>query len=94
MLSNYFLKAINSPLELEKNRELRIREEKIKTKTEKLFYKPIIMSKDYIGKFKEQEMRKIKQSVMGKKPEIIRDKLKDEKLMIFEHFLRQKKKKD
>ena len=52
------------------------------------------MSKDYIDKFKEQEMRKIKQSVMGKKPEIIRDKLKDEKLMIFEHFLRQKKKKD
>ena len=73
---------------------MKIREEKIKTKTEKLFYKPIIMSKDYMDKFKEQEMKKIKQSVMGKKPEIIRDKLKDEKLMIFGHFLRQKKKKD
>ena len=52
------------------------------------------MSKDYMDKFKEHEMKKIKQSVMGKKPQIIRDKLKDEKLMTFGHFLRQKKKKD
>ena len=47
-----------------------------------------------MDKFKEHEMKKIKQSVMGKKPQIIRDKLKDEKLMTFGHFLRQKKKKD
>ena len=47
------------------------------------------MSKDYMDKFEEQELKKIrpiirnwfdrliKQSVMGKKPKIIRDKLKD-----------------
>ena len=52
------------------------------------------MSKDYMDKFKEHEMKEIKQSVMGKKPQIIRDKLKDENLMTFGHFLRQKKKKD
>ena len=47
-----------------------------------------------MNNFKEHEMKKIKQSVMGKKPEIIKDKLKDEKLMISGHFLREKKKKD
>ena len=56
---------------------MKVSEEKIKRKTEKLFYKPIIMSKDYMNNFKEHEMKKIKQSVMGKKPEIIKDKLKD-----------------
>ena len=47
------------------------------------------MSKDYMDKFEEQELKKtrpiirnrfdrlIKQSVIGKKPKIIRDKLKD-----------------
>ena len=56
--------------------------------TEKLFYKPIIVSKDDMDKFEEQEMKKIrpiernwfdrliKQNLMGKKPKIIRDKLK------------------
>ena len=34
----------------------------------------------------------IKQNVMGKNPKIIRNKLKD-KIMIFGHFLKQKKKK-
>ena len=35
------------------------------------------MSKDDIDKFKEREMKKIKQNVMGKKTKMIRDKLKD-----------------
>ena len=57
---------------------------------EQPFYKPISMSKDDLDKFEEKEMKTIraikrnwfdwliKQSVMGKKPKIIRDKLKDE----------------
>ena len=36
--------------------------------------------------------RLIKQNVMGKKPKIIRDRLKDKKI-IFGHFLKQEKKK-
>ena len=48
------------------------REEKVKRETEKLFYEPIIVSKDNMEKLKEQEMKKIKQSVMGKKPKMIR----------------------
>ena len=38
------------------------------------------MSKDDVDKLEEQEMKKIssiKQNVMGEKPKIIRDKLKD-----------------
>ena len=42
-----------------------------------LLYKPITASKDNMDKFKEQKMKKIKESVMAKKPKIIRDKLKD-----------------
>ena len=65
------------------------REEKIKRETEELFYKPVIVSKGDMDKFEEQEMKKIrpikrnwfarlsKQNLMGKKPKIIRDKLKD-----------------
>ena len=67
-LNNQFLRA-------KRYRELKDREE--------LFYKPIIVPKDDMNKFKEQEMKKIrsiKQNVMGEKPKIIRDKLKD---MIF-----------
>ena len=72
-----------------KDRELEDGEEKIKQETEKLFHKPIILSKDDMDKFEEHEMKKtrpikrnwfdrlIKQNVMGKKPKIIRDKLKD-----------------
>ena len=68
MLNNQFLRA-------KRYRELKDREE--------LFYKPIIVPKDDMNKFKEQEMKKIrsiKQNVMGERPKIIRDKLKD---MIF-----------
>ena len=72
-----------------KDRELKEREEKNKRGIEELFYKPIIVSKDDMDKFEEQEMKKIrpikkklydwliKQSVIGKKTKIIRDKLKD-----------------
>ena len=63
-----------------KDRELKDREKKIKREAEELFYKPIIVSKDDIDKFEEQEMKKIrpikrnwfdrliKQNMMGKKP--------------------------
>ena len=75
MPNNRFLKAINSLLELEKDKGLKIQKKDRKTKreTEKLFYKPIIVSKDDTDKFKEQEMKKIKQSVMGNKQKIIND---------------------
>ena len=65
------------------------REEKIKRGIEELFFKPIMVSKNGMEKFEEQEMKKIrpikrnwfdlliKQNIMGKKPKIIRDKLKD-----------------
>ena len=71
-----------------KDIELNHRKEKIKKEIDKLFNKPIIVSKDDMDKFEEHEMKKIrsvvrnwfdrliKQSVMGKKPKIIRDKLK------------------
>ena len=73
-----------------KDRELKYRKEKIKKEIKKLFHKPIIMFKDDMHKFQKPEMKKIrpviidwfdgliKQNVMGKKPKIIRDKLKDE----------------
>ena len=38
-------------------------------------------------------MKKIKQSVTGDKPKIIKHELKDKKLMISGNFLKQKKKK-
>ena len=72
-----------------KDTELKDRKEKIKRDIEELFYKPIIVSKGDLDKFEEQEMKKmrpikrnwfdrlIKQNAMGKKPKIIRDKLKD-----------------
>ena len=75
-----------------KDRELKDREEKIKREIEELFYKPIILSKDDLDKFEEQEMKKIrpiqinlfdrliKQSVKRKKSKIIRDKLKDKRI--------------
>ena len=36
------------------------REEKIKREIEELFYKPIIVSKDDMDKFEEQELKKIR----------------------------------
>ena len=72
-----------------KDIELNDTKAKIKKEIEKLFNKPIIVSKDDMDKFEEHEMKKIrpiirnwfdwliKQSVIGKKPKIIRDRLKD-----------------
>ena len=71
-----------------KDRELKHKEEKIKREIEELFYKSIIVSKDDVDKFEEQEMKKIRPKtwygrlikqtmVREKKPKIIRDKLKD-----------------
>ena len=63
MQNNQFLKAKNSLLKLEKiftklkDRELKYRKEKIKKEIEKLFNKPIAVSKDDMGKFEEQEMK-------------------------------------
>ena len=62
------------------NRELKDRKEKIKRGIRKLFYMSIIVAKDNVDKFEEQEIKKIraiKQSVMQKKSKIIIDKLKD-----------------
>ena len=63
MQNNQFLKAKNSLLKLEKiftklkDRELKYRKEKIKKEIEKLFNKPITVSKDDMGKFEGQEMK-------------------------------------
>ena len=66
-----------------------MKNKKIKKRLEKLFHKLIIMSKDDMDKFEEEEMKNIrpiirnwfdqliKQNMMGKKPKTIRDKLKD-----------------
>ena len=43
-----------------KNAELKDREGKIKREIEELFYKPIIVSKDDMDKFEEQEINKKK----------------------------------
>ena len=97
MWKNQFLKVKNIILELEKDfmelkdRELKDGEEAfLKIEIEELFYKLIVVFKDDMDKFKEQEMKKIrptkktcydrliKQTMVGKKkPKIIRDILKD-----------------
>ena len=65
------------------------REEKIKKEIEELLFEPIMVSKDNLDKFGGQETkiirpikinwfdRLIKQTVMRKKTNIIRDRLKD-----------------
>ena len=66
MQKNQFLKVKNSLLELEKyslelkDRELKDRKVKIKREIEELFFKPIIVSIDYMDKFGEKEMKKIR----------------------------------
>ena len=71
------------------DREYRDRKEKIKREIEELLHKLIIVSKDDKEKFEEQEMEKIRpiirkwfdwlinKNVIRKKPEMIRDKIKD-----------------
>ena len=96
IMQNYqFLKVKNSLLEFEKDfiqlkdRESKIRKEKLERDIKGLFHKPLIVSKDDMDKFEEQIMNKIRpvitkwfdqvinKNVMGKKPKIIRDELKD-----------------
>ena len=96
IMQNYqFLKVKNSLLEFEKDfiqlkdRESKIRKEKLERDIKGLFHKPLIVSKDDMDKFEEQIMKKIRpvitkwfdqvinKNVMGKTPEIIRDELKD-----------------
>ena len=43
------------------DRELNDREEKSKRKMQELFYKPIIVCKDDMDNFEEQEIKKIRQ---------------------------------
>ena len=96
IMQNYqFLKVKNSLLEFEKDfiqlkdRESKIRKEKLERDIKGQFHKPLIVSKDDMDKFEEQIMKKIRpvitkwfdqvinKNVMGKKPKIIRDELKD-----------------
>ena len=95
MQNKQFLKLKNSLLELEKyftewtDTELKDRKEEKLKKTERLFNKPIIVTKVDMDMFEEQELKKlrpvirswfdqlIKQKVMENKPKIIRDKLND-----------------
>ena len=96
IMQNYqFLKVKNSLLEFEKDfiqlkdRESKIRKEKLERDIKGLFHKPLIVSKDDMDKFEEQIMKKIRpvitkwfdqvinKNVMGKKPKTIRDELKD-----------------
>ena len=64
MRNNQFLKVKNSLLEIEKDFaelkdiELKDRKDKNKKEIEKLFNKPLIVSKDDIDKFEEHEMKK------------------------------------
>ena len=61
-----FLKVKNSLLELKKyfielkGGELKDRDIEIKREVEELFFKPIIVSIDDMGKFEEKEMKKIR----------------------------------
>ena len=59
MLNNQFLGLKKDFME-SKDSELKDREEKIKREAEELFHKPIIVSKDDMDKFEEQEMEKIR----------------------------------
>ena len=66
MRKNQFLKVKNIILELEKDfielkdRGLKDRDVKIKGEEEQLFFKPIIVSKIDMDKFKQKEMKKIR----------------------------------
>ena len=82
-----------------KDRESKDKKEKIKREIEELFYKLIIVSKDDMDKFEEQDMKKIRPTkknwydpfikrtmVKEKKPKTIRDKLKDDEISSISHY--------
>ena len=66
MLNNHILKVKSSLLDFEKDfqelkdKELKDREKKIKREIEELFYNIIIVSKDDMDRFEEQEVKKIR----------------------------------
>ena len=62
-----------------KERELKDREEKIKREIEELFYKPIILSKDDLDKFEEQEMKKIRPIQINLSDRLIKQSVKRKK---------------
>ena len=85
---------------------MKVRKEKIKREIEELLHKLNIVSKDDMGKFEEQEMKKIRpmirkwsdqlinKNVMREKPEIIRDKLKDQIIRDISRLFETKKEKN
>ena len=85
---------------------MKVRKEKIKREIEELPHKLNTVSKDDMDKFEEQEMKKIRpmikkwsdrliyKNVMGEKPEIIRDKLKDQIIRDISRLFETKKEKN
>ena len=85
---------------------MKVRKEKIKREIEELLHKLNIVSKDDMDKFEEQEMKKIRpmirkwcdrlisKNVMREKPEIIRDKLKDQIIRDISRLFETKKEKN
>ena len=85
---------------------MKVRKEKIKREIEELLHKLNTVSKDDMDKFEEQEMKKIRpmikkwsdqliyKNVMGEKPEIIRDKLKDQIIRDISRLFETKKEKN
>ena len=85
---------------------MKVRKEKIKREIEELLHKLNMVSKDDMDKFEEQEMKKIRpmirkwsdrlinKNVMREKPEIIRDKLKDQIIRDISRLFETKKEKN
>ena len=85
---------------------MKVRKEKIKREIEELLHKLNTASKDHMDKFEEQEMKKIRpmikkwsdrliyKNVMGEKPEIIRDKLRDQIIRDISRLFETKKEKN
>ena len=85
---------------------MKVRKEKIKRDIEELLHKLNTVSKDDMDKFEEQEMKKIRpmikkwsdrliyKNVMGEKPEIIRDKLRDQIIRDISRLFETKKEKN
>ena len=85
---------------------MKVRKEKIKREIEELLHKLNTVSKDDMDKFEEQGMKKIRpmikkwsdrliyKNVMGEKPEIIRDKLKDQIIRDISRLFETKKEKN
>ena len=81
MQNNQFLKVKNSLLELEKyfteltDTELKDRKEEKLKKTEKLFNKPIIVTKVDMDMFEEQELKKLRPVIRSWFDQLIKQKV-------------------